>query len=376
MEPVLLTLLLACPSGEIDVGEDDTGTAGTTDTEDTETVTDSGTDTATDSGTDTATDTATEPETVWIDVPVTFTGGDPDGLSLALYPYLIDDDLVVGDQEGGEPVSGDPTWLSVPTPDEDDLQELSPLDAPGLLAKFYAVLPFEDDDADGDQDQGWEDIVGGPGDRALVYLGGEVELYFGVEPGFYIFYEDLFGETQFGDVNLGVEVDIWVPTESITLGGTSANLGVAEHSRGVALLPMTLLMGANVDPLDDGESPESWSLTASGEPPDGHEYQLVDDNGQSLTLAGELPVAYTDTDESGDYTTGDSLLAAACQDTYTVLAIYAFAPTYPLYALYFDYGGISLGWQAIAQAPNDSDEDVPVDDPEALVIDPTMCSLE
>jgi hypothetical protein len=303
---------------------------------------------------------------------VDFSGGSPAGLTVTVFTLSFqDDDLLIGDQVAASLVE-DETRVAVPVPDESELFELSP-EAPGLLAGLYGAVAFSDDDSDGLQDEGDEAIHGVPGDRSLIYLGGTIQDYLGQPAGFFVYYENKIGDTIFANAELGLNLQVFDPSRELTVGGTSANLP-GGGSPPVALVPLTGLRGLPGDPLADNQSSDAWSFTLSGEPPSDHLVDVTDDDGRTLTVAWEVPLAYGDTDNSGGFTLADNLLGVGCDGSNTTTMLYVYPPTYLTYAFYFTGEGLNIGWSVLGNIPG-SDDSVVVEDPTAIVIDPTACSL-
>ena len=363
----LLVLTAGCVSGEID-------TSPTTDTGVIDTLGDSGTPTtdsgASDSGpTDSGVTDSGLTETV--DVPLLFSGGDTANLTAGTFPLLLSgDEFFVEDAVASTPAE-DGATIAVPIPDTADLYEISD-NAPGLLAMLYAGLAWEDLDADGSHDEGTEAIAGVVGEHSLIYLGGEVARY-GITEGFYILYESVLGETVFADLSFGLDIAVYDPDRELTLAGTSANLPPAGDAA-VALVPLTMLQGSPASPLEDGEPSEAWSFNVSGEPPSDHTVDITDERGRTLRLGYEVPLAYRDTDGSGSFDTSDAPLGVACEGANAAVGIFVYPPRYRDYAFYFSSSGLNLGWSALG-AVTGSDDTEPVENPTALVIDPTACSL-
>jgi hypothetical protein len=85
----------------------------------------------------------------------------------------------------------------------------------------------------------------------------------------------------------------------------------------------------------------NWELSHSGEPPPDH---FIDVDADGDPEAIEVPIAYTDDDASGAYSSGDTQLGAACVDGVPIGALWLVAPGDITEVLYLESVGVSLGW--------------------------------
>ena len=280
--------------------------------------------------TDTDTDTDTDPANLGFDVV-----GDFEGTTLSLTwldaSTLGTEDLAFGDVLLSTDVFAARVEVTAPTPDASELIEIDPEYAPGMMVAFYVPTLTR------------AGAYLGVGAVWPIHISGEIPADFvahGAAAGWNALTPGADGQ-EFGDemavplpVNLGQMLDI-------TLGGTMAS---DPDGLRLVLLSGISLGGAGPDPLHDSHASTEWEIPVSGEPPADHFYEL-----DFLEMEGalEIPFVYTDSDESGGYTSGDSLVNAACVSGTPVGLLWMPSPTDLTVAFGLVMQGGATGWNAI-----------------------------
>lgn len=268
------------------------------------------------------------------------------------------DEPTFGDVLASAPVSG--ATVSVTPPVPNDLDEVDPTNAPGLMGAFFLPALSSDDNGNGAYDDG-EPFVG-IGLSLPTYFSGPIPASWtsvGVVEGWnaleFDFDSTNGGVTAVGDVSaIPLDTNLW-PVSSITIGGTYGGTVKVDGLR-LALLPYAAFHAGSLSGfmiLEDEALTETWTLSVDGEPPANHFLSSVD---WLSEIAGELPVAYKDQDDSEDLTDGDQWLYLACSGSDAVALFYTPELTDRLAALYYAMSGAATGWSAWAFSPGGNHE--------------------
>jgi hypothetical protein len=310
----------------------------------TDTDTDTDTDSDTDTDTDTDSDTDTDTDTETVPLSLSYIGGDAGGKMIAVIEVDLwsNEELTVLGELTSSALTGENDILDLPVLAEEDLIEIDPVSAPGLLLAAFWAGVYDDDDGDQQHDDGDEQFVGFPTALWLVAVDGTVLDYFGVVPGWYILTLDVLGELHFNELSIGLEMRLYSEESSITVGGGSANLP-PNPNLAAAIVPSTLFDGADATLVHDGADPSAWSYTLIGAPPDDHLIRDRDQAGHEIEYAYEVPLAYIDQNGSGGLDGGDTPVSFACDGTSTATLYYIPPQPWASAAIQASVFGLDLG---------------------------------
>lgn len=219
--------------------------------------------------------------------------------------------------------------LALDDPPESQLIELDPDGQPGTVAAFY--LPALHYDADGDGAAANGEVVVGAGRWWAYFIGGtlsEEAASMGLELGWNSA-NLLDGDpAQYGgasDIPLAANQ---VPVSDISVSGTAAEDLVGSNF--AVLSAMAFSNATPPAPLFEGELAATWSVSLSGAPGEDHVFDI---DGKGTMGVFEVLAAYSDTDASGDYSTGDQVTGVACHDQRLAALAWVPPPTDVLSAL-------------------------------------------
>jgi len=248
-----------------------------------------------------------------------------------LHPHLNAEGAVTtGAQLASTVISERDVLMSLPQPGEADLVEIDPEGAPGMLIAMYTATIHDDVNGDGTHDEG-ETIVS-VGTWLPTWVEGEVPATYqdiGAVPGWNALHiSTLLGATEMTPDILSMSMISNMETQdSVTVEGGVVD-DPPENGR-IALFPdhPDNLLGndtAGIDAvMDDQTLDRNWQLEAAGSPPDSH---LNEDVFWSHGGSIQVPIAYKDTDGSGNFSDGDSLYGAACKDESAGVVVLGWLP--------------------------------------------------
>lgn len=358
---MLFIPLVACEATPVvdDKNPADTGDTGVEDIDDTD---DTSGDTAGDTSGDTGDDTGDDPEET---LTWNVTGRTDDSAFSLVH-------LQFPETDGGDITMG-AVWLeaeagaTISLPAEEPPDDFFQLAGGGLsIAAFVGALHEDDGDTRWEASEGWV----AASTHWAVYVDGVVPpelLALGVVSGWNALRFE--GESfVVGDPGaMPIEVAL---TESLLIGGTYDH--TLNHDDRVIVLPATAFGGLPVASYLDDQAlaaDGTWSVSLEGEPPLDH-YADIDNDG--VQEAVEVPVAYVDNDGSLAYSSGDTVLAAACVGDKPVGGWWLGPPTDVVTLVGLQAQGLSLGWVPVALA--DEGGVLSVDEVAAAVLS-TDCGL-
>lgn len=209
-------------------------------------------------------------------------------------------------------------------------------------------MPTLFQDADGDLARGEDEGFVGVGATWLVYLAPPVPeeaSWFGFSEGWNAIFVDYDGESFEPVEREGIPLHTnLLQEEPLILGGTwQAGTPPLPTTR-LALVPGSLETGSPTSLLYDEAMGSSFSLTLAGAPPADH---WADTDGDGVTEAIEVLLAYQDEDGSGGLSPADLPLFGACHDDQVVVAAWAPPPTDLGEAIVMAVLGEVGGWVAL-----------------------------
>lgn len=252
--------------------------------------------------------------------------------------------LATGDVRYSGIVTGASAGVPFGEPLEEDRQEIDPVNAPGFTLSGY--IPGLHVDTDGDGLLSGTEAYAGVGLAWPVFVGGEVPadyLDLGMVAGWNALQFVPDSEIPLLHDITAIPLDaLLAERESITFGGSLAG----DDTR-LFVAPAAIFEGGTVaDYVYDDVVSDPWSVTLDSRPAADHFSEL-----EGLGLAAlEVPLAYTDNDQSGSYTDGDTPTTAACFNGSAVGLLYLSGVTDLLTGWSLTMQGLGTGWLGLSLA--------------------------